>query len=219
MSDQRFDPVLYLLCLTLAALGLPSSAAAQACLGNTASGGQGFAAVGASFTDGAWGPGANVGVNTTGPVAVRAGVGHTLYDDSDAATTSVSGLAAAEVPTETVSICPAGAVAYQWLSNEGELEGLGVDADGVVLEGGMALGVDVRTEQGFRFIPRATATVVHNRATVSVGSVSDTESETYGAFSVGLTLGGDAVYGGPSVGLTTLEGSDPVFSVGVGFPF
>ena len=49
--------------------------------------------------------------------------------------------------------------------------------------------------------------------------VSDTESETYGAFSVGLTLGGDAVYGGPSVGLTTLEGSDPVFSVGVGFPF
>lgn len=219
MSEHRLNPVLYLLCLSLAALGLPSGAAAQACLANGAAPGQGFAGVGASFTDGAWGPGANIGANTSGPLAVRAGVGHTLFDDSDIAATSVSGTAAAEVPAENVSICPAGSVAYQWLSNKGELEGLDVDADGVVLQGGMALGVDVQTEDGFRFIPQGTASVVHNRATISVGGVSDTESETYGAFSLGMMLGGNTVYGGPGVSFTTLDNSDPVFSASLGFVF
>lgn len=217
MNEHQSDPLLYLLCLSLAALGLPSGVAAQACLGNVAAPGQGFAAVGASFTDGAWGPGASIGANTDGPLAVQAGVGHTLFDNSDAAVTSVSGTAAGEVPAENVSICPAGSVAYQWLSNEGELEGL--DADGVVLEGGMAVGVDVRTEDGLRFIPRASAAVVHNRATVSVGDVSGTGSETYGAFALGMMLGGNTVYGGPSVSFTTLENSDPVFSGALGFAF
>lgn len=217
MSDHRFDPVLYLLCLSLAALGLPSGVAAQACLANGAAPGQGFAGVGASFTDGAWAPGANIGANTNGPFAVQADVDHTLFDNSDAAITSVSGTAAAEVPAENLSICPVGSVGYQWLSNEGEFEGL--DIDGVVLAGGMALGVDVRTEDGFRFIPRASAAVAHSRATISVGEVSGTGSDTYGAFGLETMIGGESVYGGPAVSFTTVEGSDPVFSAALGFVF
>lgn len=219
MFERSLAPVPLLLCLGLLGLGLPGSAAAQACLGNTASGGQGFASAGASFTDGAWGLAAGAGANTRGPFAVQGGLSHTMLDDSDLAFTALSTTVAAELPSEGVSVCPAASLGYQWLSDEGELSGFDVDADGVLLGGGLAVGVDVRSEDGFRFIPRGSAAVIHDRATVSIAGVSATESETYGAFAAEMVLGGSSVYGGPGVSITTREDSDPVFSLGLGVAF
>lgn len=219
MQDRIRSLTPVALCLALVTLGLPSGAEAQACLGNTARAGGGFASTGASFTDGAWGLSANAGANTRSAFAVQGGLSHTMLDDSDLAFTAISTTGAVEIPAEGVSVCPAASLGYQWLSDEGELSGFDVSADGVILGGGMAVGVDVEGEQGFHFIPRGTVAVVHDRATVSVGDVSSTESETYGSFSAEMVLGGTSVYGGPGISITTRDDSDPVFSVGLGFAF
>ncbi|MFW6192894.1 MAG: hypothetical protein ACOC83_05365 [Gemmatimonadota bacterium] len=203
----------------LAVLALPTSAHAQACLGNVAGNGQGFASAGASFTDGAWSLNATGGGNTAGPVALQTDVNHTMTDDFDLGITSMSATGAVEIPSDDVSACPVASFGYQWLSDEGDLSGLDVSADGILVSGGMALGADVTGDSDFAFIPRVAASVVHNRATVEALGVSDTESDTYGAFGAGMELGGSAVYGGPSVSVTTQEDSDPVFTVGLGAAF
>lgn len=205
--------------VTVAVLGFPAGVASQACLGNPASDGGGFASAGASFTDGAWGLGASAGANTTSAFAIQGGISHTMLDDSDLAFTALSSTGAVELPAEGVSLCPAASLGYQWLSNEGEFSGLDVSADGVILGGGMSIGVDVQSDEGFHFIPRGSAAVVHDRATLSAGGVSTTESATYGAFNAEMVLGGSSVYGGPGLSITTQENSDPVFSIRLGLAF
>ncbi|MGH7541742.1 MAG: hypothetical protein ACRELC_12155 [Gemmatimonadota bacterium] len=194
--------------------------AAQACLGNGALDGQGYLSGRASFTDGAWAPGGSLGYNAPGPITVEAGVDHTLFDNVDIATTAVSGALAVEIPNLSVSICPTVGVAYQWLSNEGELEGLGVDADGVVVGGGLVLGGRIESPgSDFAFIPRASANVVHNRATFSAGGESVTGSDTYGVFGGGVTLAVGNFFFGPSASISTLDGADPVFGAQLGVAF
>lgn len=203
--------------LTLSLL-LPVSIEGQACLGNGAVPGQGYAAASASFTDGAWALGGTAGGNLDGPVSVQAGVSHTLFDNTDLATTSFGGSAAVDLASSGsgLSACPVMGISYQWLSNDA---GLNVDADGVIVGGGFAVGTAIESKSSLRFIPQAIATVVHDRATVSGGGVSVTESETYGSFSGAFLLAGNSVYAGPSASVTTLEGSDPVFSATLGFTF
>lgn len=200
-------------------LFFPVHAAAQACLGNVAGPGQGWASAGASFTDGAWAMGGAVGGNLESPVSLEGAVSHTLYDNTDAAATGLTGTAAAEVgsPESEVSVCPAASLSYRWLSNDA---GTGLEADGVVLGGGLGVGTVVQSaESGLRFVPRATGALVHDRFTASFGGVSSTESQTYASFSGQVLLAGESVYAGPSASITTLEGADPVFSLTLGFTY
>lgn len=199
-------------------LAYPAQAAAQACLANGAAPGQGHASAAASFTDGAWALGGTLGSNLEGAPALQANVTHTFVDNTDATTTAVGGTAAADVaPSATASVCPVASVSYQWLSDDA---GTDLDADGVALGGGLAIGAELGSDNSaISFIPQATGAVVHDRATVSAGGVSETDSETYGSFSGALMVAGESVYAGPSASITTLEGSDPVFSITLGFAF
>lgn len=200
------------ICLVLL---FPVYASAQACLGNGASPGQGLVSGGASFTDGAWALSGNVGGNLSGPASVQAGVAHTFFDNTDAATTSVGGSVAADVTSNSspASLCPVAGASYQWLSNDA---GLAVDADGIIVGGGVGIGTEIHSASGLTFIPQGSATLVHNRATVSGGGLSATDSETYGSFSGSLVMDFGSIYLGPSASITSLEGSDPVFSVTLG---
>lgn len=219
MQAQKFRTIAVALVVAVVGVALPTSVWAQACLGNTASSGQGFAAGGAAFTDGAWALNGNVGANTESPLALQGDVTHTMFDNSEIATTALTATGAADVTSSEISVCPAASLGYQWLSDEGELSGFDVSADGVILGGGLAVGGDIAGDGDFQFIPRGSASVIHNRATVEIAGFSETDSDTYGAFAVGMVLGGSSVYGGPSLSITTQEDSDPVFSVRLGVAF
>lgn len=199
-----------------AAFGLfgAGQAAGQACFGNAAANGQAFVQGGADFTEGAWGVGGSVGGNLQGPVSLSAGFSHLMFDNSDAAMSSVGASAGVELEGLDLSVCPAASLNYQWLSSEGELAGL--DVDGVVFGGGLALGKALPAGDALSLTPHASATVMHTRASASFGGISGTDSETFGSFSGGVLIGGSSVYFGPSVSITTLEGSDPVFGAALG---
>ena len=189
-------------------------AAAQACFANLASNGQGFVQARTGFTEGAWSLGGSAGGNLHGPVSLSAGFSHLMFDNSDAAMSSVGAGAGIELSGMNFSLCPAATISYEWLSSEGELAGL--DLDGVVFGGGLAFGKSLRAGDALSIVPHASATVMHSRASASFAGVSGTGSETFGAFDGGLLIGGSSVYFGPSVSITTLEGSDPVFGVALG---
>lgn len=204
-----------------AAFGLfgVGQAAAQACFANTASAGQGFVQGGASFTDGAWGLGGSVGGNLQGPLSLSAGFGHMMLDNSDVAFSSIGAGAGVELSGLDLSVCPAVSLSYEWLSNEGELSELDADADGVLFGGGLSLGKALPAGEALSVTPHGSAAVVHSRASGSLGGFSATGSDTYGSFAGGLLLGGSSVYFGPSVSITTLEGSEPVFGATLGLVF
>jgi len=193
-----------------------ASVAAQACLGIGSSGGEGFLVGRAGFTDGAWGPGGSIGYDSEGPITVGADFSYSLIDNTDLAVGDVGGFLAAEVPDLGFSLCPVASVSYVWLANDG---GFNVDADGVVLGGGLALGGRIQSTPGFAFIPSVTALVVHNRASASSGGFSATGTDTFGSFSGSVTLVLGSVFFGPAVAITTEDGSNPVFQVQVGVAY
>jgi hypothetical protein len=195
-----------------------SSVHGQACLGLPTQDGQGFLTAGAAFTDGAWAPGATVGYDGRGPVSVSAGYAHVLYDNSDIAVSAVGGGLAVEVPNLPVSLCPRAVVSYEWLSNEGEWAGLEPDVDGVAFGGGLSLGHRFESEASdFAFIPAVSAQVIHNRASLSFGAgESQTDSDTYAAFAGGFSLAVGRAFLTPSLGFTTLSGSDATFGIALG---
>lgn len=198
----------------MAALTLvPASAWAQACLANAASGGQGYVAASASFTDGAWGPGATAGFNVPGPLSVQGEFQHVRYDNSDVTANAIGATAAVELMGLPVSLCPTASVAHRWHPSSEDLGDF--SESGVIFAGGLSFGHSIRGA-GLGVMPHAAAGVVHDRSTLSFGEVSGTVSETYASFSGGVLLSSGSLYGGPSVSLSTLEGSDPVFSVGLG---
>lgn len=209
-------PCVLVIASVLSAFGI-SSAMAQACIGVGSMGGQGFLIGSAGFTDGAWGPGASLGYDTEGPVTVGADFSYTLIDNSDLAVAGVGGFLAAEIPDLSFSLCPVATASYVWLANDAGLSGL--DADGVVLGGGLALGGRIESTPDFAFIPAVSALVVHSRASASLGGFSATSSETFGSFSGSVTLAFGNVFFGPAVGITTQDGADAVFTARLGINY
>lgn len=195
---------------------LPSEAWAQACLANVAGGGQGHAAAGTAFTDGAWGLGGTVGFNAPGPVGVQGNYTRTMYDESDVGANSLGAEAGLELLALPVSLCPTAGVTYTWVTGIDEFD---ASVDGWAFGGGLSFGHTIRNPSGVGFTPHLSASVVHDRVSASEGQLSVTVSETYGAFSGGMLLSSGSLYGGPAVSLSTLEGSDPVFSVSLGVVF
>lgn len=194
-----------------------SSLAGQACLALGTIDEQAFAMGTASFTDGAWGPGFGIGYDASGPLTLGAEGVYTFIDNSDAAVASVGGFVAAELPTRGLSICPLASVSYVWLADEGELTGL--DADGFVFGGGLAVGGRLESEGDFAFIPAAQARLIHARSSASFGGVSGTDSETFGNFAGALTLAFGQIFFGPRASITTQDGAEPVFTVVLGAAF
>lgn len=191
----------------------PSSLVAQACTGNHAAHGQGRLGAGVSFTEGATGYGVSGGGFTNGPIFVGAGYSRLNFDNSDLAASSLSVAIGAEVSGPEFSLCPVVAFGFAWFSNVP----FDVDLNSIELDGGLLIGKSFGEK--LLVTPHASATVIHIRATASLEGVDVTESDTGAGFGAGFTLGSNQFYGGPSIFITTFEGSDPVFSIGVGVAF
>lgn len=203
----------YLAALVLALAASPSALTAQACAGNHASHGSGFAGAFASFTEGATGYGVSGGGVTNGPLFVAGSYKRIDADNSDLATNSLGVTVGAELTGLDFSLCPAFAFTYSWFANVP----FGVDLDEIDLAGGFLIGKSFGED--LLFTPHASAAVVHARVSASLGSESETTSDTGGIFAGGFRLGSDRFYGGPGVSVTTFGGSDPVFSLSAGVVF
>ena len=197
------------LAMGLAALiAAPAQLAAQACAGSHATHGQGEFGAEVAFTDGAVGYGLSGRGFTRGPLFVAGGYSRVDYDNTDVDGNELGATLGAELATSSpLSLCPAASFGYSWFA--GLPEGTGLD--GISLGGGLGVGRTMGDE--LLFTPYGSAAVVYTRATFSFAGESNSDSDTYGQFAAGFSLGSTRFYGGPSVSITTLEGSDPVFGL------
>lgn len=203
----------FLIVAVLLVVAIPSSLAAQACTGNHAQHGQGFVSADALFTEGATGFGASVGSFTNGPIFVAGSYSRIDFDNSDLAANAINVGLGAEVAGPGLSVCPAFSIGYGWFSNVP----FGIDLNEWDFSGGLLIGQSFG--ESVLFTPHASAGVIHARITASLDGESETESETAGIFAAGFSLGSDDFYGGPSVSISTFDGSDPIFSITAGVAF
>lgn len=191
----------------------PGTLSAQACAGSHATHGQASLGAGVSFTDGAVGYGLAGGGFMNSPLFMSGGYTRVNYDDTDAGGNELSATLGAELPGPRFSLCPAASFGYSWF--DGLSEGTGLD--GMVF--GAGLGAGRTFGDRTLFTPHGSVSLVHVRSSASVGDFSATESDTGAAFAAGFKLGTDRFHAGPSVSVTTFDGSDPVFNVGAGMVF
>lgn len=186
---------------------VPSSLGAQACTGNHVSHGQSFIDASLTFTDGDSGFGGSVGGFTRGQFFGAVSYTRTNFDNSDLVSNNVNLGSGVELPGSGLSVCPALAIGHSWFSGNPP----GGDLDGSDIRGGLMIGKSFG--EHLMFTPHASASVIHNRLTATFVGASQTFSDTGGVFAAGFSVGGNQFYGGPSVSITTFEGSDPVFSI------
>lgn len=192
----------------------PTSLRAQACVGSHAAHGQGQFGVGVGFTDGATAYGLSGGGFTQGPMFVSGGFTRIDFDNSDVGANQVDATLGAELSTSSpLSLCPAATFGYTWYDGIPD----GADLNGIVLGAGLGIGQTFGDE--LLFTPYGSAAVAYSRATGSYGGVSQTDSETYGQFSAGFSVGSNQVFAGPSISISTLDNSDPIFGINAAIVF
>lgn len=184
-----------------------SATSVQACRGIGSRDGQGYVGFGSAFGDGVNGYSLVGGFDASGPITI--GVSGTFADVEDSSIDAYGagvGLLA-EIPNLPISVCPGGGVSFL------TAEELDVDfwsgTAGVAIGGALPLSDTVH----LNLFASPDLLVVRG----SIYDLSDTETEF--AFSGGLAISGPVMYAGGSVSITTIEGSDPTFSVGAGLKF
>jgi hypothetical protein len=195
MPDPRPLPRLRLAACTLAAAALLPAARlqAQSCLGLSTFDNHPVR-IGASV--GSENDVTNLGLNVNFGQRQGAfggvGVGLTQFDDDDIDedATTISGSLGYQIPlgTNTRSsrgpqVCPIAAVGYTIGPDVGNL-----DTRILSLQGGFALGAPVELTPAVRLTPFGALSLLHQRATFSVGDDDDTVSESGGLLDLGAGL-------------------------------
>ena len=214
----------------------PPTLPVQACTGRGTVGGQGFVEAGVGFGNDARAYSIGGGYDSRGPVTVSFAanfldndgdvvvLGEPVFESPDAY--GGSGALVVQVTEAPVNVCPQFGMSYSRLEEIEEFEDLGVDfdLDFWTASAGVALGLAVPAgDSGVFVMPFAAPSLlaVHGRGTLEFQGEVAEESETeieFGA-SGGLFFGGSRLYGGLSVTTTTIEDSDPTFSLGFGVAF
>lgn len=207
---------------TAALLAMSGSAFGQACLGTPTANGQ-FAINGdIGFTDGARTYGGTLAADLVGPLAVRAGYSRVDYDDIDPSGNRFNAMAAAEVPNIALDVCPTIGLQYTRISEEASAFGAPISSQVSILEIpiGVAIGYQLTLERGVTLLPYANPHVLWRRDRVQVSDGTDTlsgsGSVTEFGTSLGLSVGMRSLYINGALLLTTLENTDPTFSIGAG---
>lgn len=196
---------------------------AQACLGIPA--GPGRFALGGSvgFTDGATNYGASLLANLEGPLSVGAGYTLTKIDNVDENFNSFDGIIAYELPVQGISACPATGLGYGRIGSEAPELGASATLTNVVIPVGLGLGYTFSGRGPLSLTLHALPQFLYIRTTgeLDIGDVTIEETETTSEFgtSLGFRIGLPQMFFGAGVSLTTMENSDPVFSVGLGLIF
>lgn len=194
----------------------PTAALAQACVGVPAANGQFAVSGGAGFTEGASIYGGGLTANVAGPVSVGVGYAMTDFDLIEENLNEFSGSAAYEVSMAGVSACATTGASYGSFSSDDEVEG---DSPSLVtIPLGLGLGKTFRAGGNLAVTPFAVPQYLHMRASSGLeGAETETANEFRGV--VGLSVGVERFYVAGDVSQTTLEGAEPLFSVGAGVVF
>jgi hypothetical protein len=204
----------------------PPTLPVQACTGRGTMGGQGFVEGGVGFGNDARLYSLGAGYDSEGPVTV----GFTgFFGDNDGESPDFAGGGGSlliEVTERPLNVCPGFSLSYSRLEEIEALEDLGIDLDLDLwtASAGIALGLAVPAGDSGAFVmPFAAPSLlaVHGRGSLEFEGEIAEESETQIEFGAtgGLFFGGSRLYGGVSVSATTIEDSDPTFSLGFGVAF
>lgn len=220
----------------------PPTLPVQACTGRGTVGGQGFVETGVGFGNDARVYSIGGGYDSPGPVTVNFAASFVDNDDVEVLGESietpdaygVGGGIVIQVTEQPVNVCPAFSLSYSRLEEVEFLEELGFDLDLDVwtASAGVAFGLAVPAgDSGVFVMPFAAPSLlaVHGRGSLQfegevedppfLGVIEDSETEIEFGATGGLFFGGSRLYGGFSVTATTIEDSDPTFSLGFGVAF
>jgi len=194
---------------------------AQACGGTPALEGQNAVDGQVGFTEGAVLYGAGITANLRGPFSIGLGYSIGTYSDIDNVGHGFSGAVGYELPVPNFSICPIVSAGYFQVT-EPDIEP-GIDATVSELAGSFGLGLGTRIEAGPNLFVTLTGEPYfmryRTRVEATQGGVSGSITESQNDFGVdlGFSLGTGAFYAGAGVTLTTIENSEPIFSINLGF--
>lgn len=220
---SRFKSVSALALLLAGGLIAAQEARAQACLGSPA--GPGRFALGGSvgFPDGATNYSAGLLANLEGPFSVGANYTLTKIDNVDENFNSFDGIVAYELPLQGISACPATGLGYSRIGSDVPELGVSATLTSVVIPVGLGLGYTFSGRGPLSLTLHALPQFLYIRTTgeLSDGDISIQDTETASEFgtSLGFRIGLQQMFFGAGVALTTIEDSDPVFSVGLGVIF
>lgn len=214
-NDSRRTTMYRTTTCTMAAIAVLAATAApalgQACLGIPAGNGQFALGPTASFMEGAKSYGADFQANLDGAVSIGAGYALTDVDEVDTNGNTLTGAASYELAAGSLSVCPTVGVEYMWFS-----EGDG-SVSNTTFPVGIGIGKSFSAGESLSITPYAMPQYLHMRATAEFGGVSATESANEFGGTLGLQLGTDRIYGGGGLSMTTIDESEPVYFVGLGF--
>ena len=215
-----------LLAIAAVFLTKTTEARAQACRGIPSQGG-GFALqAGVGLTSEATSYGTEFAANLRGPWALSAGYAVTNLQDADPLAHTFSGSVAFEVPGTAVSVCPGLEVGYSRASglSTNIYPGPYTTVTSVASVVNVSAGRTLSLAPGLLATPFGGAglTLLHTSAQAKNGGFTSskyTDDQSAFAAVLGLVVGSRAVHVGLQVSLTTLDDSDPLYTVGVGFVF
>jgi hypothetical protein len=198
-------------------MALPGVLHAQACIGVPSHDRQVGLQGGMGFTEGSKMYGGEATANLSGPLSVGGGYALVKPDNVDQNGNSFSGRAAYEVSVANVSVCPVTGIGYTRF--HAEEDGESATATQMVVPVGLAFGKQLMARETFSVTLSAAPQFlyINNKAETSGTinmEVSDSQSEFGADFGINFAM--RSFYAGGGVQITTLENSDPVFSIGLG---
>jgi hypothetical protein len=202
--------------VAMAAVLVASEAHAQACTGVPTRDSQ-LALMGdLSLTDGATGYGASASKNFMGPWTFGAGYTLTSYDGDGPNGNGIDANAAYEVKLRKLprmSVCPTAGVAYGWVSEGGE------KVSSTIIPVGVGLGQKVVDGSNIDMMVYGVPQFMHIRTHMESEALGIDASSSDNAFggTLGARFASAQFFGGASVSFTTLEGSDAVFGLTLGW--
>lgn len=191
----------------------PAIAYGQACMGTPLVPHQ-IAAMGkVGFTEGATSYGGTLSAYAY-PVIVSGGYALSTIDNIEPHMNHFSGSLAFEVPDIGFSACPFAGVGYSRISET--VQGITAALSSLAVSGGFAIGADLPVGPSFSFIPYATPEFSYIRTNAAFDDIDSSESSNEFGATLGLTLSGGVAFAGGAVTLSTIDESEPLFSVGLG---
>lgn len=197
----------------LCILSFPAAAFGQACMGTPLLPHQISIAGNVAFAEGTTTYGGELSAYAY-PVIVSGGYALSTIDNIDPHMNHFSGSLAFEVPDLAFSACPFAGVGYSRISEE--VQGITAALSSLAISGGFAIGADLPVGPNFSFIPYAAPNFSYIRTNAALDDIEGSDSSNEFGATLGLTLSGGVMFAGGAVSLSTIDESEPLFSVGLG---
>jgi len=208
-----------LIAATALVFATSGSVLAQVCLGYPTMGGQ-FALAGTiGFAEGSNAYGAALNANFAGPFTAEFGYQYIDIEDVDTNGNNFFGNVGYELNVPSVSLCPFAGVGYADASEE--IEGFEASASVIQVPVGIGIGKRLQASPTLFVDLFAQPHVLWLRSDFEIEGqggieIGGDESETEAAINLGANIGTSRFFVGGGVQITTIEDSDPTFSLRVG---